>query len=374
MPVTHMELENFKSYAGLQTIGPFHDFTCVIGPNGSGKSNLMDAISFVLGVQSRDLRSSQMRDLIFRPPGAAAKKIDRKLKASATIVYKDAETGEETRFGRSISSDGVGQYRVNGEPVMFKKYEEKLSEIGVLLKARNFLVFQGDVESIARKTPKQLVEMFENISNSSELSPSYETALKAKEEAESATVFSYNKQKGFKSERKALKEQKEEAEKFHSMLERKAELQTEYYLWQLFHIHADIGEREESADDLKIELDEKDEDAAEKAGLLKDAKKEASQARRKAAAAEKKRVKLAAEVDKVQPDVIKMEQEVKNLTKKVASDEKASAKVKKEREAHGEKLAEIEAEIEEYTEKERALQEEYEEIKNTQGGEGGITS
>ncbi|EKU21357.1 regulator of chromosome condensation-like protein, partial [Nannochloropsis gaditana CCMP526] len=59
-------LENFKSYPGTQVIGPFRDFTAIIGPNGSGKSNLMDAISFVLGVQSRQLRSSQMKELIFR--------------------------------------------------------------------------------------------------------------------------------------------------------------------------------------------------------------------------------------------------------------------------------------------------------------------
>lgn len=32
-----IELENFKSYAGQQVIGPFDDFTCIIGPNGSGK-------------------------------------------------------------------------------------------------------------------------------------------------------------------------------------------------------------------------------------------------------------------------------------------------------------------------------------------------
>lgn len=38
MPVTYLELENFKSYAGKQRIGPFHEFTSVIGPNGSGKS------------------------------------------------------------------------------------------------------------------------------------------------------------------------------------------------------------------------------------------------------------------------------------------------------------------------------------------------
>ena len=61
-----LEIENFKSYAGKQLIGPFDDFTCIIGPNGSGKSNLMDAISFVLGVQSKHLRSSQLKDLIYR--------------------------------------------------------------------------------------------------------------------------------------------------------------------------------------------------------------------------------------------------------------------------------------------------------------------
>jgi hypothetical protein len=32
----------------------------------AGKSNLMDAISFVLGVQSRHLRSQKLDDLIFR--------------------------------------------------------------------------------------------------------------------------------------------------------------------------------------------------------------------------------------------------------------------------------------------------------------------
>jgi structural maintenance of chromosome 1 len=35
--LVRIEAENFKSYKGTQTIGPFHEFTCIIGPNGSGK-------------------------------------------------------------------------------------------------------------------------------------------------------------------------------------------------------------------------------------------------------------------------------------------------------------------------------------------------
>ena len=61
-----LELENFKSYAGKTRVGPFDDFTCIIGPNGAGKSNLMDAISFVLGVQSKHLRSSTLKELLYR--------------------------------------------------------------------------------------------------------------------------------------------------------------------------------------------------------------------------------------------------------------------------------------------------------------------
>jgi len=40
---------------------PFH-----LCANETGKSNLMDAISFVLGIKSSQLRSSQLRDLIYR--------------------------------------------------------------------------------------------------------------------------------------------------------------------------------------------------------------------------------------------------------------------------------------------------------------------
>ncbi len=59
-----IEVCNFKSYGGTQTLGPFKDFTGIIGPNGSGKSNIMDAISFVLGVQTRQLRGNKLRDLV----------------------------------------------------------------------------------------------------------------------------------------------------------------------------------------------------------------------------------------------------------------------------------------------------------------------
>lgn len=143
MPVTYLELENFKSYAGIQRIGPFQNFTSIIGPNGSGKSNVMDALSFVLGLQSKDLRSSQMKDLIFRPPGTNHRQA-RKLKASASLFYQLGDDEDDViRFQRTISERGVGEYKIDGKGVSYKDYEARLADIGVLVKARNFLVFQG---------------------------------------------------------------------------------------------------------------------------------------------------------------------------------------------------------------------------------------
>ncbi len=92
-----IELENFKSYYGKHVIGPFADFTAIIGPNGSGKSNMMDAISFVLGIQSKHLRSSQLKELIFRRDAAAIPS----RKAVVTLVY---QVSEDELDGYPVSS------------------------------------------------------------------------------------------------------------------------------------------------------------------------------------------------------------------------------------------------------------------------------
>ena len=94
MKLLRLELENFKSYRGRQTIGPFTRFSAVIGPNGAGKSNLMDAISFVLGIKARDLRGTQLKDLVY---GASTGKTAQRASVSAIFLDDD---DRELRFTR----------------------------------------------------------------------------------------------------------------------------------------------------------------------------------------------------------------------------------------------------------------------------------
>ena len=49
------------------------------------------------------------------------------------------------------------------QTVSSTQYTEALERIGVLIKAKNFLVFQGTVESIAMKNAKERTVMFEDI-------------------------------------------------------------------------------------------------------------------------------------------------------------------------------------------------------------------
>lgn len=65
LTIKSLVLENFKSYAGVQEIGPFHrSFSAIVGPNGSGKSNVIDAILFVFGKQAKTLRLNKVSQLI----------------------------------------------------------------------------------------------------------------------------------------------------------------------------------------------------------------------------------------------------------------------------------------------------------------------
>lgn len=251
--IHRLELENFKSYKGFQTIGPFYDFTAIIGPNGAGKSNLMDAISFVLGVRSAHLRGAQLKDLIYAFDDR--EKENKGRKAFVRLVYLMAN-GIELQFTRTITGAGGSEYRIDGRVVGWDEYNGKLKSLGILVKARNFLVFQGDVESIASKNPKELTSLLEQISGSDELKKDYEELEEQKARAEEKSALIYQEKRTVVMERKQKKAQKEEAEKHLRLQEELKSLKKEHFLWQLFNIENDIEKLNGELDSEKKKLEE----------------------------------------------------------------------------------------------------------------------
>jgi len=187
-----------------------------------GKSNLMDAVSFVVGVNTTTLRGTRLAD--FRSNLASAD--DRP--TSVTLFYQAPGKGGDdqvTQFSRTITVRDTSEYRIDGKKVDEKEYQKRLTAVGLLVKSRNFLVFQvilskthawvdaqclspslienqnrgksgtlthpcpqNEVEAVAQKSPKQLTELLERISGSEDLKKDYEEL--SEEKAATAAVSS----------------------------------------------------------------------------------------------------------------------------------------------------------------------------------------
>ena len=386
-PIGHLsriELENFKSYKGKQIIGPFKKFTSIIGPNGSGKSNLMDAISFVLGVQSAQLRGSTLRDLVYAYDVQDSKE---KRNASVSLVYvlntndeddegeeedeseerdgdkenskkkrqKREEEGEknEVRFSRTISNSGASDYKIDNKTVTFEEYAEKLKQFGILVKARNFLVFQGDIEAVAQKSPKDLTQLFEQLSGSDELKQAYNDAqLKVKEaEEENAVVF--GKKKTLMSQRKQIKEQKDEAEKHIKLVNELKELKTDRAMMKLFHLDEGIKTMQEEKLKIVKSRDAHDEKNEANKVELEEKKKTKAQVAKSALVAEKKMSKLREELSKATPKMVKSNESLQRNKKKLQLLQTNLEKTKEDKDSRSQDVTKLEKQLEEVNDAER---------------------
>lgn len=96
---------------------------------------------------------------------------------------------------------------------------EELETLGINVKAKNFLVFQGAVESIAMKNAKERTTLFEEISGSGLLKDDYNRFKADKQQAEEELQFTYRKKKGIAAERKEAKAEKQEADRYAKLKE-----------------------------------------------------------------------------------------------------------------------------------------------------------
>lgn len=347
-----IEVDNFKSYKGNYTIGPLKTFSAVIGPNGSGKSNFMDAISFVMGEKTTSLRVKRLGDLIH---GASINKPVART-AGVTAVFR-MEDGTEKRFTRSVQGTS-SDYKINRENVSTQKYMAELEAIGINVKAKNFLVFQGAVESIAMKNPKERTVLFEEISGSGALKEEYDRLKTEMLKAEEETNFSYLKKRGVVAERKEAKLEKEEAEKYQRLKEDLGEKEIEYQLFRLYHNENDIKYYETELEKKKREVEkvEKKKEKAEEA--LKEKKKEQGKINRELAKIEQEIREMEAEINKKRPAFIKSKERVAHIQKKLNTAKKSLTEVRLANEAHERDIQELQNELAEV----EAKRQEYEDL------------
>jgi structural maintenance of chromosome 1 len=116
-----------------------------------------------------------------------------------------------------ISTTGASEYKLNKRTVTYTTYNEALIKHNILVKAKNFLVFQGDVEAVASQSPKELTRLVEQISGSLELAAEYEKSKTEQDRATENATHNFTKRRAIAGEIKQYKEQKGEAERFEAL-------------------------------------------------------------------------------------------------------------------------------------------------------------
>ncbi|KAI5458384.1 hypothetical protein BGZ63DRAFT_416080 [Mariannaea sp. PMI_226] len=177
----------------------------------------MDAISFVLGIKSSHLRSAHLKDLVYRGRVLKTSKINDDGSVDTNGHANGFDDGDDKASRgdpktawvmavRSITNQGASEYRINDPE-------------NILIKARNFLVFQGDVEAIASQSPHDLTRLIEQISGSLDHKADYERLQSESEQAAENQNFQLHRRRGINSEIKQYREQKKEADNFQKKTE-----------------------------------------------------------------------------------------------------------------------------------------------------------
>lgn len=337
----YIELENFKSYNGHQVVGPLKPFTAIIGPNGSGKSNFMDAISFVLGEKTSNLRVKRLNELIH---GASIGQPVGNL-ASVTLIYEDTDTGKLIRFSRHVNGSS-SDYRIDDQSVTKQEYAAKLLTLGVNIKARNFLVYQGAVESIAMKNPREITALFEEISHSNEFKDEYVNKKIAMDKSEEELHHLFVKKKGITAERREAQGEINEAKKYQNIRNEYNKCQIDLQLFKLYHIDKEIKIQDKEMSRRRRELDSyiKKKNAIEED--IKSNRNEHGKFSKALLNIDKSIRDVELNLNKKRPSYIKAKENAAHIEKKLEMAKKSLQGARKAHVNHQDAIRELESELE----------------------------
>lgn len=327
----------------------------------------MDAISFVLGIKSSHLRSAHLRDLVYRgrvlrhatingDGSATAKGPDGRANGSNAIgeedisldgtqerndpksawvmaVYED-DAGEEQRWKRTITNQGVSEYRINERVVTAQEYNEALEAENILIKARNFLVFQGDVEAIASQSPRDLTRLFEQISGSLEYKAEYERLKVALDEALDNQNFTLHRRRGINSEIKQYQEQKNEADNYARKAHERDQAIVTHILWKLYHFQRVIEESGAEMQKHQDELKEHRRGIKKYEDTLKESQKEQSRVSREVSRVERGIKKKEKEIETKENGLVPIAEKIDITSKNLKTCRARIAEISKEHDGH----------------------------------------
>ena len=336
----------------------------------------MDAISFVLGIKSSHLRSAHLRDLVYRGRVLRTSKInedgsattngvnghvngngieiedevdgtqERKDPKSAWVmaVYED-DAGDEIHWKRTITNQGASEYRINERVVTAQDYNAALEAENILIKARNFLVFQGDVEAIASQSPRDLTKLIEQISGSLEYKAEYESLKEAQETALEHQNFALHRRRGINSEIKQYTDQKNEADNYQKKADERDRAIVTHILWKLYHFQQVIDESGEAIQKHQEELKEERRGIQSYDQALEDARKDQARVGRDVSKIEKNIKQKEKDIETKEAGLVPVAEKIGITTKSITKCQSRVTEISKEKDNHSKTVKQLEKDL-----------------------------
>ncbi len=167
--INKVVLSGFKSFQ-KKTVIPFFDgLTTIVGENGAGKSNLFDAISFVMGRRSSQLRADRLEQLIFnggeRHSPAEEAQVVLHLDNQESVFDRflgNGSTAPEITLGRRITRSS-STYTFMGRACSRAQVDEILEAAKIDPDGQQ-LIAQGMITDIIKKNPVRRREILDEVS------------------------------------------------------------------------------------------------------------------------------------------------------------------------------------------------------------------
>ncbi|QUC20975.1 uncharacterized protein UV8b_05216 [Ustilaginoidea virens] len=326
--LTHLILNNFKSYAGRQEVGPFHaSFSSVVGPNGSGKSNVIDSLLFVFGFRASKMRQSKISALIHNSaqhPNLESCEVEVHFqevidKADGHDVIPDSTL----IISRKAFRNNTSKYYVNGKASDFTTVTTLLKSQGVDLDHKRFLILQGEVESIAQMKPKApnehedgLLEYLEDIIGTSKYKAPIEESATEVETLNDVCMEKSGRVQHVEREKQSLEDKKDKALAFVRYENELVMKQSALYQLFLHECRGNIAVTEEAISQMQAQLDEELEKHQGSEQFIKDLEKQYAKGSKDVEAHEKHAQGLVKDLAKFEQERVKFDEKRKFLIDK----------------------------------------------------------
>ena len=159
-------IDGFKSYAKRTVVGRFDpSFNAITGLNGSGKSNILDAISFVLGISNlSQVRVGSLRDLVYKSGQAGV------VKASVSLIFNNEDKAtspvgyerfDRLSITRTIALGDRSKYLINGTVATAARVGNLFHSVSLNVNNPHFLIMQGRITKVLNMKPPEILGMIE---------------------------------------------------------------------------------------------------------------------------------------------------------------------------------------------------------------------